>query len=214
MNLFLGSSSQKSIVGIENCSVGYWLIYASFIVVCILATCFAIWIAKKEQTLKQQFGNINIVNSDLILTNKAIFTLVMLGFVGGLICGAFGLGGGVIYNPALLALGLPPLVSSASGLYLVTFSKIASSVVYFIYGQLDLTYGFWLSFCASVGSVIAIYAARWYEKHSGRQSFIVWVLVFDFILAIAVMTVFGTLNLKSSVDHGLSITSFSPVCKK
>ena len=168
MNLMLGSSSTKSIIGIESCSSSYWVIYASFIVICILATILAIWMALREQRLKIQYGNINIVKSDLIFNKKSITALVCLGFFGGLISGALGLGGGVIFNPVLLTLGLPPLVSSASGLYLVTFSKIATSVVYIVYGQLDIPYGCWLAFCASVGSVIAIYAARWYERRSGR----------------------------------------------
>ena len=109
-----------------------------------------------------------------------------------------GLGGGVIFNPIFLTLGLPPLVAAASGLYLVTFSKTASTVVNFIFGQLLIDWGLWLSFCAAFGSVAAIFIARWYEKRSGRQSFIVWVLVFDFILAIIIMTIFGVLNLKTS----------------
>lgn len=168
MNLCLGSSSTKSIIGVKSCSRGYWAIYASFIFICACATVYAIRIAKREQNLKVQYGNVNIVESDLLLTRKSLASLCFLGFFGGLVAGAFGLGGGVIFNPVLLALGLPPLVSSASGLYLVTFSKVATSVVYIVYGQLDFSYGLWLSFCASLGSVAAVYIARWYEKRSGR----------------------------------------------
>jgi len=168
MNLCLGSSSTKSIIGIKSCSGAYWTIYVTFIFICACATVFAIVTAKQEQSLKVKYGNINIVESDVLMTHKAITSLCCLGFFGGLVAGAFGLGGGVIFNPVLLALGLPPLVSSASGLYLVAFSKVATTVVYIIYGQLDFSYGLWLSFCASVGSVTAIYVARWYEKRSGR----------------------------------------------
>ena len=214
MNLFLGSSTRPSLIGVKNCSSAYWVIYGLFIAACFVATAVAVIIAKKEQSLKQEFGNVNIVASDIILDKKTLITLLNLGFWGGLLSGALGLGGGTIFNPVLLSLGLPPMVCAASGLYLVTFSKIATTVVYIIYGQLDLPYGFWLSFCASVGSISAIFLARWYERVSGRQSFIVWVLCLDFVLGIIVMTAFGIINLKSSHDHGISITSFSPICKK
>jgi hypothetical protein len=80
MNLFLGSSSSPSIIGIKNCTGGYWLVYASFLAVCAVATLIAIRIARKEQGLKQQFGNINIVKSDLILTRKNLTALCSLGF--------------------------------------------------------------------------------------------------------------------------------------
>ena len=42
MNLMLGSSSTKSIIGVESCSAGYWGIFVGFIFICILATIFAI----------------------------------------------------------------------------------------------------------------------------------------------------------------------------
>lgn len=168
-----------------------------FIVLCFVSTSIAIYIAKKEQELKIEFGNVNIVASDVILNKRTIIFLLNLGFWGGTLAGAFGLGGSTIFNPALLSLGLPPMVCVATGLYLVTFSKVASSVVYLIYGQLDLPYGFWLSFCACVGSIVAIFLARWYERVSGRQSFIVWVLVLNFLLGILSICTFGILNLKS-----------------
>ena len=134
LNLVLGSSSRKSIIGIKNCSPAYWGIYAGFLAICILTTALAIWLAKSEQQLKVKYGNVNIVKSDILLNKKTISAIVLLGFFGGLISGALGLGGGVIFNPCLLTLGLPPLVSSASGLYLVTFSKIATTVVYLVFG--------------------------------------------------------------------------------
>jgi len=134
MNLVLGSSSKKSIIGIKSCSPAYWTVFSAFLVICILMTALAVWIAKREQALKIKYGKVNLVESDILLTKKSVASIVMLGFAGGLIAGALGLGGGVIFNPCLLLLGLPPLVSSASGLYLVTFSKISTSVIYLIYG--------------------------------------------------------------------------------
>ena len=132
MNLCLGSSSQKSIIGIHVCDGAYWGIYAAFLALCVISTFLAIYLAKTEQALKLRHGNINIVASDIKFTFRKIVTVTSCGFCGGLIAGALGLGGGVIYNPVMLMLGLPPVVSAASGLYLVTFSKIATTVVYII----------------------------------------------------------------------------------
>ena len=79
-----------------------------------------------------------------------------MGFVGGWVAGALGLGGGSIYNPALLAMGIPPKVSSATGLYLVTFSKVASVLIYFLNDQLDVYYGLWIGFWSCVGTVVGL----------------------------------------------------------
>lgn len=63
---------------------------------------------RNEQKLKAKYGNINLAESDITLTNKNVTMLLILGFMGGLLAGALGLGGGVIFNPVLLAMGLPP----------------------------------------------------------------------------------------------------------
>lgn len=138
--------------------------------------------------------------------------MISLGFIGGLLAGAFGLGGGSIFNPVLLTLGLPPLVAGASALYLVTFSKIVTSTVYFVYGFMPFTWGFWLAFCSAVGSVLASIVSRWILNKTGRQSFLVWVLFFNFVLTIAMMLYSGIDNMKAVVKRGGSITSFTKLC--
>jgi uncharacterized membrane protein YfcA len=63
---------------------------------------------RNEQKLKIKYGNINLVESDIRLTNKNVTVLILLGFIGGILAGALGLGGGVIFNPVLLTMGMPP----------------------------------------------------------------------------------------------------------
>ena len=58
--------------------------------------------------------------------------MLFLGLGGGFIAGALGLGGGVLFNPLLLSMGVPPMVSKATSLYLITFSKVITCIVYFI----------------------------------------------------------------------------------
>ena len=137
-NFFLGSKTTKSIVGVKMCSKSYWVIYFAFVVICLAVTALAVWIAKSQQALKEKFGDVNMVPSDVRLSNRRIATVISVGFTGAFLAAALGFGGGVIYNPVLLSFGLPPLVASASSLYLMTFSKIASTLVYFMNGQLDI----------------------------------------------------------------------------
>jgi hypothetical protein len=63
---------------------------------------------KNEQKLKAKYGNINLVESDITLNKKNLTVLILLGFMGGMLAGALGLGGGVIFNPVLLTMGMPP----------------------------------------------------------------------------------------------------------
>ncbi len=118
--------------------------------------------------MKIKYGNINIVSSDIIFNKTNILKLVSLGFFGGLLAGAFGLGGGVIFNPILLTMGLPPQVSGANSLYLVCFSKIASCLVYILNGRMNLSYAFWIGIFTSLGGVLGSLFLIIYVKYGGR----------------------------------------------
>ena len=133
LNLCMGSTTTESIIGIQRCDTAYWGIQVAFLLVCALFTFIAVRVAQRDQALKIKYGGINVSPSDIKYNDKKRLTqLLFLGFAGGLVAGALGLGGGSVFNPALLALGIPPKVSSASGLYLVTFSKIASVLIYYL----------------------------------------------------------------------------------
>jgi uncharacterized membrane protein YfcA len=82
---------------------------------------------------------------------------VFYAFIGGLVSGALGLGGGAIFNPLLLSMGVPPSVASATGMYMILFSTSGSSIVYIIYKMLNLQFGFWIGFWCSLGSLGGLY---------------------------------------------------------
>ena len=97
-----------------------------------------------------------MVESDLIFEGKTLKIVLGLGFVAGWVAGALGLGGGVIFNPLLIGLGVPPKVSSATGMYMITFSKISTCILYFINGTLLLDYGLWIAAWSTVGAIIGL----------------------------------------------------------
>lgn len=141
-------------------------------------------------------------------------TVILYGFCGGLITGASGLGGGIIFSTVFLSLGTPPVVAKASSLYLVLFSHIASTLIYIAFKTLNLPYALYMSVFATLGTISATFISRWYERVSGRQSFIVWTLVFCFVLGTAFTGVFGTMNLMANHDKVVSITAFTAICPK
>ena len=98
--------------------------------------------------------------------------------------GALGLGGGVIFNPYLIGMGVPPKVSSATGMYLIMYSKIAAVTVYMLAGKLDLEYGLWIAAWSSLGAMLGLYGSNLYMKRSGRQSIIVMSLALILFLAV------------------------------
>merc|ERR1711907_267838 len=141
--------------------------------------------------LKEKFGGINLCDSDLVFEGKVLRNVLCLGFTGGWVAGALGLGGGVIFNPLLLSMGVPAKVSSATGMYLITFSKIVTSVIYFLYGELVIDYALWASFCATLGSILGLASVNWYMRKFGRQSIIVFCLTLILALSVVGVPYFG-----------------------
>ena len=155
----------------------------------------------------------NIADSDIRYgSSKSLGKLLMLGFVGGWVAGALGLGGGSIYNPALLSMGIPPKVSSATGLVLVTFSTFASTLFFFLNDLLNITYALEIGLMSVVGMMLGSCIANHYVKKSGRQSIIVWVLAFLLIISVVVIPIIGTLSLLQDVDEGLDVMAFKDIC--
>ena len=48
MNLMLGSSHFKSIVGIHECSIMFWGVQGVFVVICVIMTWLSIKVNRKE----------------------------------------------------------------------------------------------------------------------------------------------------------------------
>jgi uncharacterized membrane protein YfcA len=97
-------------------------------------------------------------------------------FCGGWVSGAIGLGGGSIFNPLMISMGVPPLVATSTAMYMIIYSSTASTVIYFSYGALDLTFAAWISFWCSIGILISVSIFERIIKKYQRQSIIVFVL--------------------------------------
>lgn len=87
----------------------------------------ALTIARKEQLLKIKYAK-GICDTDLMYVPQVVKRLVIYAFFGGWVSGALGLGGGAIFNPVMLSMGVPPSVSSSTGMYMVLFSNLGSSL--------------------------------------------------------------------------------------
>jgi uncharacterized membrane protein YfcA len=122
--------------------------------------------------------------------------LVVFAFIGGWVSGALGLGGGAIFNPILLSMGVPPAVSSATGMYMIIFSTASSSIVYFLYNMLNIPYSLWIGAWCAVGSVLGLFLLNMITRKFDRQSPIVIVLSFILGISAILVPIFGAIALK------------------
>ena len=189
------------------CSIFYWLLEIFFILMCALATWVSVKVNSSEQKLKVKYG-VHFKEGDVKFEGKALTVVISIGFVGGLVAGALGLGGGSIYNPALLTLGVHPKVSGATGMFLVLYSTINSCLINFLNDFLDVKYACWISTFSLLGSVLGMMATDKVVKITGKPSVMVWVLVFVFLISTISTPIFGGFSIKQEADEGTDIYAF------
>jgi uncharacterized membrane protein YfcA len=155
--------------------------------------------AKEEQTLKKKFGA-GLASSDVNLNGKNVAFLLIFSFLGGWVSGALGLGGGAVFNPLLLSMGVPPRVSSATGMYMIIFSTAASTLSYYLNGLLIFNYGLFVGFFCVLGTYIGMVLLEKMMGKQNKQSYLVFLLSFVLGLSAVAVVFFGvgTLDLGSS----------------
>ena len=211
LNLFRGGKTTASIIGIERCSGGDWGIILAFILVCSLMTVGSLKIINREQGLKHKY-NKGLAPSDLHFKGKVLLKLLLVSFFGGIVTGALGLGGGTVFNPVLISMGVPPKVSSATGKYMIMFSKASACIVYLIYGQLDMIQGLWLGAWKVIGGTILLHFINKLVTKLSRESIFVFMLVMILMLSGIAVPVFGGIDIHKQLANGKSLWHAESLC--
>ena len=131
----------------------------------------------------------------MIFEGKPLAVIIAIGGVGGLVAGALGLGGGSIYNPALLSLGVHPKVSGATGMFLVLVSTINTCLINYLNGFLSFYYACWISSFSLIGSILGMMATDKVVKMTGKNSILIWVLVLVFVISTISTPIFGGISI-------------------
>ena len=132
----------------------------------------------------------------------------MVAFAGGWVSGALGLGGGSIFNPVLLSMGIPPAVSSSTSMYLVMFTTLGSSITYFLIGKMNIQYALWTGAWCILGSITGMRLLDKVMKKWNRQSPIVFLMAIILGVSAILIPVFGAIDLIEKSSLGQSIFTF------
>jgi hypothetical protein len=184
-----------------KCSWYDFSISGFYIIICVLITIVAIKRINYEQYFKMKY-NRGISKSDLKFSPNVVRKLVSVAFIGGWVSGALGLGGGSIFNPVLLSMGIPPAVASSTGMYLVLFTSIGSSITYTIQGTMKIDYALWTGGWCVLGSIAGMKMLKYFLKKWNRQSPIVFLLAGILGFSALMIPIFGAIQLVGDLAKG------------
>lgn len=202
-----GGKVSPSFLGITNCSWEYWAVVAAFHLVTCLYLSLIIRHLLRISATRQLNGS-----ERLHWTHSAVFRLASGGFLSGLCGNMLLVGSGMIQGPVLLSLQVPPQVTSATALFLVTFGALAGAIQYWLAGATNLQYAAYMDVIAVLASVVGVRAVSWAVQRFKRNSLVVMLLAGVVAVSLVVVPVFDAFVIWESVEDGTFQASFRSIC--
>ncbi|KAK6917383.1 Transmembrane protein TauE-like [Dillenia turbinata] len=187
--LLRGNRDRKSIIPIEPCGVGYWIL-SSFQIP--LAIIFTVWILLCKHTNPDESKQTGAHAKAGWQSNKLLFPV--MAFLAGMLGGVFGIGGGMLISPLLLQVGIPPEVTAATCSFMVFFSSSMSAFQYLLLGMGHIEAALIFSCLCFIGSLIGLMVVHRAIEKYGRASLIVFSVGTVMALSTVLLTSFGAMG--------------------
>lgn len=166
MNLLKGSTSEGGgPAGLSQCgSRCFWLTNLAMFVIIFL---FSAWV---RNDILNRLANHGPVISDIVWDERNTIAYPCMAILAGLAAGMFGIGGGIVKGPLMLALGVHASVASATSACMILYTSTTATVSYMVFGLLN--YGYAIAclvvgfFATLVGQTIMSSLLAKYNRHS------------------------------------------------
>lgn len=146
-----------------------WIMEAFVVLILIL-----FWFYARSSILERQNSDGPIL-SEVTWDESNTTIYPMISIAAGLVAGMFGIGGGIINGPIMLALGVHPQVASATSSCGILFSSTMATLCFYMFGLLKVDYA---AFCMLVGFMSTyvgqIVTTRLLERFGNRNSYLVY----------------------------------------
>ncbi|XP_078149098.1 sulfite exporter TauE/SafE family protein 5-like isoform X2 [Carex rostrata] len=197
LHIVLGDKHGKGVIDIKPCGVTYWSITISQIPIAIGFTAYILYTKRKEH---EHENDARAIKGKFESLPRYVFSLAAI--LTGALSGLFGIGGGLIFNPVLIFIGVPPKTAAATSSLMVFFLSSMSMAQYILLGMKRINeaviYGL-ICFAAASFGLVAIH--RVIEK-SGRNSLIVFLLAVVMALSTMTTTFFGAIDVWRQITNG------------
>lgn len=212
VHLLLVDNGAKNMIHIRPCGVGYWLITSIQIPLAVGFTALILYMNRKPQHVKLDEEKNNkeiVVQTSCDALPIVVFPLAAL--LSGILGGLFGIGGGMLINPVLLQIGIPPQVTAATTSFMVMFSSSMSMVQYLILGMEGVGQAFTFAVVCFVASIFGLILVQRAIAKSGRASLIVFSVGIVMALSTVSITCFGAFDVWKDYRSGENMW-FKPFC--
>lgn len=204
-----GGKGIDSVLGFVTCSFGYWVATLLFVCVCLAFMYLTTQMLMEKNRYYESIGY-PFSKGDFRWTKSECFTVIGGGIVTGLVSGLFGIAGGVVLIPILLALNMRPEVANATCSFLTFFTNFTTFLQYTATGMVMFDYAgvyFLLSMAGSLVGVLLL------EKVVRKmQSATVFLLGIIMAIATVLIPVYEIRHVISQMERGTFHPGFNEFC--
>lgn len=197
INLMKGGGAFHSPLGIQCGSSSFWVANGIMIGWILLVSIFARSYLVNRYEIKERCGY-PYVEGDIKWDGRATIVYPIVCTAAGFFAGMFGVGGGIVKGPLMLAMGVHPKVSSASSACMILFTSFTATTSFVVFGLLDMEYAaicLTLGFVATlVGQIGLFYLMQKYQ----RNSYIAFSIGGIVLLSAFLMTIQSLLSMADS----------------
>ncbi|CAB9522502.1 Sulfite exporter TauE/SafE family protein [Seminavis robusta] len=199
INLLKGGGAFPSPIGIKCGSTSFWLANGIMLGWIIVISFFVRAYLVNQYKIKQRVGY-QYVEGDIKWDARATIVYPCVCCLAGFFAGMFGVGGGIVKGPLMLAMGVHPAVSSASSACMILFTSFTATTSFVVFGLLVQDYaivcfllGFFATFIGQVGLAYLM-------KKSQRNSYIAF-SIGGVVLLSAILMTFQSLLSAAEGEH-------------
>jgi uncharacterized membrane protein YfcA len=214
INLLKGGSGSGSTnyndspIGVHCGSFLYWVLDGLIFV----ATNGVTWYARSyllQQGQQKAQVNYPYLETDIQWNEQSTFIYPAMCSLAGVVAGLFGIGGGLVKAPLMLALGVHPTVASATCATMILFTSLTATTSFVVYGMLIWDYGM-VCFCIGfIATLIGQLGMTSIIQRTGRSSYIAFCITGVVILSTITMSVEWGVAIASSSGDGDSSANHS-----
>ena len=203
INILKGGGAFPSPIGIECGSLSFWLAEA----VILIVICAVSWSARSsllQRTRLKQDSGYQYLECDIEWNETSTSVYPLFSCTAGFVAGLFGIGGGIIKGPLMLAMGVHPAVASATSACMILFTSFTATTSFAVFGLLVKDYGL---LCLANGFVATLLGqtimSLILERHQ-RSSYIAFCIGGVVLLSAICMTVESVIRISTGDGSGRS----------
>ena len=200
INIMKGGGAFPSPLGIRCGSISFWtanmIMLAWILAISFMARSYLI----RRFEVKQRVGY-EYVEGDIQWNARATLIYPLVCCFAGFFAGMFGIGGGIVKGPLMLAMGVHPAVSAATSACMILFTSFTATTSFVVFGLLVTDYavlciviGFLATLMGQIGLAVLM-------KRYQRNSFIAFSIGAVVFLSALLMTIQSLVSMAEGRHH-------------